>query len=31
MPEGPTALLFDLDNTLYTNPPYAAFQEDVLV
>jgi phosphoglycolate phosphatase/putative hydrolase of the HAD superfamily len=26
-----SALIFDLDNTLYTNPPYAAFQEDVLV
>jgi FMN phosphatase YigB (HAD superfamily) len=25
------ALVFDLDNTLYTNPEYAAFQEDVLV
>ncbi len=27
----PSALIFDLDNTLYTNPGYAAFQEDVLV
>jgi HAD superfamily hydrolase (TIGR01509 family) len=27
----PSALVFDLDNTLYTNPDYAAFQEDVLV
>jgi HAD superfamily hydrolase (TIGR01509 family) len=27
----PSALVFDLDNTLYTNPAYAAFQEDVLV
>jgi HAD superfamily hydrolase (TIGR01509 family) len=27
----PSALVFDLDNTLYTNPRYAAFQEDVLV
>jgi phosphoglycolate phosphatase/putative hydrolase of the HAD superfamily len=27
----PSALGFDLDNTLYTNPAYAAFQEDVLV
>jgi FMN phosphatase YigB (HAD superfamily) len=27
----PSALVFDLDNTLYTNPSYAAFQEDVLV
>jgi phosphoglycolate phosphatase/putative hydrolase of the HAD superfamily len=27
----PRALVFDLDNTLYTNPGYAAFQEDVLV
>jgi FMN phosphatase YigB (HAD superfamily) len=27
----PSALIFDLDNTLYTNPSYAAFQEDVLV
>jgi FMN phosphatase YigB (HAD superfamily) len=27
----PSALIFDLDNTLYTNPAYAAFQEDVLV
>jgi phosphoglycolate phosphatase/putative hydrolase of the HAD superfamily len=26
-----TALIFDLDNTLYTNPAYAAFQEEVLV
>jgi FMN phosphatase YigB (HAD superfamily) len=25
------ALVFDLDNTLYTNPEYAAFQEDALV
>jgi FMN phosphatase YigB (HAD superfamily) len=29
--EEPKALVFDLDNTLYTNPEYAAFQEDVLV
>jgi phosphoglycolate phosphatase/putative hydrolase of the HAD superfamily len=27
----PSALVFDLDNTLYTNPAYAAFQEDALV
>jgi FMN phosphatase YigB (HAD superfamily) len=27
----PAALIFDLDNTLYTNAAYAAFQEDVLV
>jgi phosphoglycolate phosphatase/putative hydrolase of the HAD superfamily len=27
----PSALVFDLDNTLYTNPAYAAFQEDSLV
>jgi FMN phosphatase YigB (HAD superfamily) len=27
----PSALIFDLDNTLYTNPAYAAFQEEVLV
>lgn len=27
----PSALIFDLDNTLYTNPAYAAFQEDALV
>jgi len=27
----PSALIFDLDNTLYTNPAYADFQEDVLV
>ena len=27
----PSALIFDLDNTLYTNPGYAAFQEDVLI
>jgi HAD superfamily hydrolase (TIGR01509 family) len=27
----PSALVFDLDNTLYTNPAYAAFQEEVLV
>jgi FMN phosphatase YigB (HAD superfamily) len=27
----PSALVFDLDNTLYTNPAYAAFQEDILV
>jgi HAD superfamily hydrolase (TIGR01509 family) len=27
----PSALVFDLDNTLYTNPAYAAFQEKVLV
>jgi phosphoglycolate phosphatase/putative hydrolase of the HAD superfamily len=27
----PSALVFDLDNTLYTNPAYATFQEDVLV
>jgi len=27
----PAALVFDLDNTLYTNPAYAAFQEDALV
>jgi Predicted hydrolase (HAD superfamily) len=27
----PLALVFDLDNTLYTNPAYAAFQEDILV
>jgi phosphoglycolate phosphatase/putative hydrolase of the HAD superfamily len=27
----PAALIFDLDNTLYTNPAYAAFQEEVLV
>ncbi len=26
----PAALIFDLDNTLYTNPAYAAYQEDVL-
>ena len=26
-----SALIFDLDNTLYTNPGYAAFQEDVLI
>lgn len=31
LPEEPAALVFDLDNTLYTNPAYAAFQEDVLV
>jgi FMN phosphatase YigB (HAD superfamily) len=27
----PSALVFDLDNTLYTNPEYVRFQEDVLV
>jgi HAD superfamily hydrolase (TIGR01509 family) len=27
----PSALIFDLDNTLYTNPAYAAFQEEDLV
>jgi HAD superfamily hydrolase (TIGR01509 family) len=27
----PAALVFDLDNTLYTDPRYAAFQEDALV
>jgi len=27
----PSVLIFDLDNTLYTNPAYVAFQEDVLV
>ena len=27
----PHALIFDLDNTLYTNPEYAAFQEDALM
>jgi phosphoglycolate phosphatase/putative hydrolase of the HAD superfamily len=27
----PEALVFDLDNTLYTNPGYAAFQEEALV
>ena len=27
----PAALIFDLDNTLYSNPAYAAFQEDALV
>ncbi len=27
----PTALIFDLDNTLYTNPAYAAYQEAALV
>ncbi len=27
----PAALIFDLDSTLYTDPEYAAFQEDVLV
>ena len=27
----PSALIFDLDNTLYTNPGYAAFQEEVLI
>jgi FMN phosphatase YigB (HAD superfamily) len=27
----PAALIFDLDNTLYTNPAYANFQENVLV
>lgn len=31
LPPEPTALIFDLDNTLYTNSSYAAFQEDVLV
>jgi len=29
--EAPRALVFDLDNTLYTNPAYAAFQEEALV
>jgi FMN phosphatase YigB (HAD superfamily) len=29
--EDPKALVFDLDNTLYTNPAYAQFQEDALV
>jgi len=29
--EDPKALVFDLDNTLYTNPAYAQFQEEVLV
>ncbi len=29
--EDPKALIFDLDNTLYTNPAYAKFQEDALV
>jgi HAD superfamily hydrolase (TIGR01549 family) len=29
--DDPKALVFDLDNTLYTNPAYAQFQEDVLV
>ncbi len=29
--DDPKALVFDLDNTLYTNPAYAKFQEDVLV
>ena len=27
----PEALIFDLDNTLYTNPAYASFQEEILV
>ena len=27
----PAALIFDLDGTLYSDPEYAAFQEDVLV
>jgi FMN phosphatase YigB (HAD superfamily) len=27
----PSALIFDLDNTLYTNPAYAASQEEALV
>jgi FMN phosphatase YigB (HAD superfamily) len=27
----PAALVFDLDNTLYTNPAYAAYQEDSLM
>ncbi|HSV56109.1 MAG TPA: HAD family hydrolase [Magnetospirillaceae bacterium] len=31
LPERPRAFLFDLDSTLYTNPGYAAFQNDVLV
>jgi phosphoglycolate phosphatase/putative hydrolase of the HAD superfamily len=31
MPGEPSALVFDLDNTLYTNSRYAAFQEDILV
>jgi phosphoglycolate phosphatase/putative hydrolase of the HAD superfamily len=31
VPEEVKALVFDLDNTLYTNPEYAAFQEDSLV
>jgi phosphoglycolate phosphatase/putative hydrolase of the HAD superfamily len=29
--DDPKALVFDLDNTLYTNPAYAQFQEDILV
>jgi HAD superfamily hydrolase (TIGR01549 family) len=29
--DDPKALVFDLDNTLYTNPAYAQFQEDALV
>lgn len=28
---GERAIIFDLDNTLYTNPPYAAFQEKALI
>ncbi|NLJ47908.1 MAG: HAD family hydrolase [Treponema sp.] len=31
LPASPRALLFDLDSTLYTNPEYAAFQNEVLV
>lgn len=29
--DDPKAFVFDLDNTLYTNPAYARFQEDALV
>lgn len=31
LPGRPKALLFDLDSTLYTNPAYAAFQDEALV
>jgi FMN phosphatase YigB (HAD superfamily) len=31
LPTKPRALLFDLDSTLYTNPEYAAYQNDILI